>query len=422
MKVPTAALALPLVLSALLAQAQTYTGVGNTPPPRRSPFNRGGATPSTKPPAAPRTVTTAPTTSAATRTPRPDNQVFKSNQSLPEPVALDEIEGPKIPLPTEPIEPYLLTKNNGPFMVLAYTFRGPDAARYAQALAIELRSKHRLPAYVFSLRIHPGHGNIRNVPPTAPDEIQSDESVTPPARFRIYDEAAVLVGDCKSIDESEKVLHEVKKIHSDVVDGLPSIFAWRKGKGLSRATLTTNPMVPTQKLYSAQGDSHAMVVKPGQVVDPSILTAGFERAEKPDPLLKRMNASPNSVYKCPGPYTLQVAEFAGRTSIDPNDPLKRNDSLLRNGKLAAAADQAETLANSLTKLKTLDKRYKPYVFHDRYASRVYLGAFQSAADPSLKVLLEAIAARNGISDELLNRKFTELPLAPASELTPVPRP
>jgi hypothetical protein len=421
MKAPLAVMAwsLPTLLTAALVVAQSPPPGGNTPSPRRSILNRGG--PASTAPAA--KVPATPTTAGKPSTARTDRQVFQSNQALPEPIAMDEIDGPKITLPTEPIEPYLLTKNNGPFMVLAHTFRGPQAARYAQALAIELRTKHQLPAYVFSLRIQPGHSNIRNVPPTAPREIQSDESVTPPERFRVYDEAAVLVGDCKTIDDSEKLLYKVKHTHSDVLDGLPSIFSWRKGKGLSRAMLTTNPLVPTQQLYSAQGDSHNLVVKPGQAVDPSVLIAGFEKVQKPaDPLLKRMNAGPNSVYHCPGPYTLQVAEFMGKTTLDPNDPIKRNDNLLKSGKLATAADDAETLAASLAKCKTLDKRYKPYVFHDRYSSKVFLGAFQSANDPSLHELLKTIAMRNGISDELLNRKFTELPLVPASELTPVPRP
>ena len=64
--------------------------------------------------------------------------------------------------------------------MLGFIKDSPQAARYAQALCIELRTKHGLPAYVFSLRIQPGHSNIRNVPPTAPSQIQSDEAVTAP--------------------------------------------------------------------------------------------------------------------------------------------------------------------------------------------------------------------------------------------------
>ena len=57
---------------------------------------------------------------------------FRTRETLPEPAALDELGRPTIALPTGPIEPYLLQRQNGPFMVMAHTFRGPDAARYAQ--------------------------------------------------------------------------------------------------------------------------------------------------------------------------------------------------------------------------------------------------------------------------------------------------
>ena len=56
--------------------------------------------------------------------------------------------------PTEPVEPYLLTKQAGPFMVIAHTFRGPDAVRWAQALAMELRSSHQLMAYIYFKKIN----------------------------------------------------------------------------------------------------------------------------------------------------------------------------------------------------------------------------------------------------------------------------
>jgi hypothetical protein len=374
-------------------------------------------------------------TAAAPGTPAPgtatapdDTPVFRTGQEIPAPAAMDELEKPRIALPTGPIEPFLLQKQNGPFMVCAYTFRGPDAARYAQALAMELRGEHRLPAYVWYLRIQPGHSNIRNVPPTAPPPVRGGETVQAPEKYRSYDEAAVLVGDCKTIDESEDLLHKVKKVRSEVVDGLPSIWTWRKGKGLSRATLATNPLVPSQALFTAQGrmpagavpgTPPAPVLAAGATVDPSVLTANFQPVKKADPLLKQMNSGPRSAFNCPGPYTLQVAEFLGRSTVDPNDQRLTNDSFLKQGPLAAAADEAERLADNLAKLKSLDRRYQAFVYHDRTSSRVYLGSFQGPNDPGLKELASKL---NVVSTELLERKMTQLPLAPASQLTPAPRP
>ncbi len=428
---------------AVVGQTLPATDSTNPTPARRSLFGRssGGPAPAATSP------TTAPAVSAAASPTDPN--VVKSGNVVPPPVALDEIGRPAIPLPTTPVEPFLLTRNNGPFMVLAYTFHGPQSVRYAQALAIELRQKDHLPAYIFFLRIQPGHSNIRNVPPTATPEIQNDESLKGPERYREYDEAAVLVGDCKTIDDAKQLLHSVKKMHPTTVDGLPSIWKIRMGKGLSRATLTTNPMAASQDLYPAQGlgkHHSGPAVQPGAVVDPSVLTASLVQSDdknpqwqvgqgpggattavlvqqslaKPDPMIVKMNQRPWSIFKCPGPYTLQVAEFLGRSAVEENERRRlQDDTFLRRGSLATAAEDAERLAASLAKCKKLDKRFQPFVYHDRTSSKVFLGTFQGPNDPSLQQLRAQITP---VSEELLVHKYTLLPLAPLPELTPVPRP
>lgn len=423
---------------ASVVAATAQTPAPGTPPGRRSLFGRALKDPAVVPAAAQAPAAPAPTTppAAGGAAAGSGDPTYKSNAALPEPAAIDELPKPSIVLPTTPIEPYLLQRHNGPFMVMAHTFRGPDAARYAQALAMELRNQHGLPAYVYFLRFQPGHSNIRNVPPTAPPQVRSGENVVPPESFRSYDEAAVLVGDCKTIDDSEKVLHQVKKLRSAVLDGLPSIWTWRKGKGLTRAMLTTNPLVASQELFPAQErrahiaaqarGGPGLVAAPGQTVDPSVLTAGFESAHEADPLLKQMNSGPNSVLQCPGPLVLEVATFMGRSTTDLKDPQFQNDSFLRQSPLAAAADKAEHLVSSIGRCKSVTGGYKAYVFHDRTASRVYLGPFQSPQDPRLLALLtpnaSGMSQLNEVSMELLKRGFTQLPLAPASQLVPVPQP
>src|SRR5260370_34401588 len=59
-----------------------------------------------------------------------DAKVFPANAPLPEPTEAKDIKPATLVLPDDPIEPYLLTKDNGPFMVTAKTFKGPDAARH----------------------------------------------------------------------------------------------------------------------------------------------------------------------------------------------------------------------------------------------------------------------------------------------------
>lgn len=391
---------------------QPARGTG-TPPARKSILGRFSGPSGAVPPAPPRTGT--PTAAPV------DAQVFKSGDVIPEPTSLDEIGQATIPLPTEPIEPYLLTKHNGPFMVLAHTFRGPQAVRYAQALAKELRGMG-MPAYIFFLRIQPGHANIRGVPPTAIDAVQGGENVVEPEKYRMYDEAAVLVGDCKSIDESEKVLYQVKHTRSVVLDGVPSIWKWRRSKGLGRAMLTTNPLVAAEDLYPADADGQHLPtqVAHGQAVDPAVLTASLIQEKKEDPLVQRMNSGPRSVLKCPGPYSLQVAEFVGRSTFDTNkDQHLFTPGFLKQGPLAKAADDAEGLANALAKCASLDKRFQPYVYHDRTSSKVFLGSFQGPNDPALGLLRGQL---DKVSNELVMKRYTMLPLAPSQQVSAVPRP
>jgi hypothetical protein len=202
------------------------------------------------------------------------------------------------------------------------------------------------------------------------------------------------------------------------------MWTFRKGKGLSRALLTTNPLAASEDLYPAQGGGKhhkdpSQIIRPGQVVDPSVLTAGFQQEKKADPLIKRMNSGPRSYYNCPGPYSLQVAEFLGRSSTNSKDPRFENETFLRQGPLAKAADDAEHLAECLTRCKSLDRQFQPYVYHDRTSSHVYLGSFQGPNDPALAQLRSQI---DKVSNELVLKKYTMLPLAPAAALSPVERP
>src|SRR5436305_145636 len=124
MKTPLISFALAAALVApALAQVPALTP---TPPSRNLPMSRGNAP-------APR-----------------DANVFRTGDELPEPKIVDG--NPSIPLPNGPIEPYLLGRENGPFMVMAHTFRGPEADRCALALVLELRHEYHPPAYVFPLK------------------------------------------------------------------------------------------------------------------------------------------------------------------------------------------------------------------------------------------------------------------------------
>jgi hypothetical protein len=384
----------PIVpLSLALALGVTAFAQGPGDRNARPVFGTGVNTSQTTPAAsssAPAQGAAAPTNAATPST--SDPKVFQAGTALPAPANPSEISAPTIPLPTEPIEPYLLTRDSGPFMVMAHTFRGPDAARYALALVLELRKEQNLPAWIFYQKVQPMRSLVRNVPPTA-ESYQRAADLSMPEKVRIYDEAAVLVGNCKTLKESQELLNRVKKIHPKCVDGMPSIWPWRAGEGLSRAMRCTNPYVPAQYLYPS----------------------------KTDPLITQMNAGPHSVFHCPGRYTLQVAEFTGRSSLEATESnkfrAKESSSLervLQQSPLAHAADDAEKLADSLLKVDEIQRTgYRPYVYHDRHSSKVTIGAFNSPNDPAAMSLRQKLLE---IAVDLNNRKATEVMIVPAPVL------
>lgn len=338
------------------------------------------------------------TEAAQTQTPAPaaapaampaDPNVKPSGFVVPEPVNADDQPPPNVHLPAEPIEPFLLTREAGPFMVMAHSFKGPHADKYAQLLAMELRTKFGLPAYVLRPKDFPLRSNIRGVPPTANNGINR-AILGMPELSRIKDEALVLVGNEKTLDDSYKLLKQVKHIRPACLDSIPEPYPWRRGKGLKNALNTTNPYLPAEELFQS----------------------------KPDLLVRKINQGPHNIYTCPGRYSLQLAEFSGRQAIVPaNQPQRVLNFDLKKSPLATAADDAEKLADSLARDKFVRQTgYVPYVYHDRFSSKVYIGAFNSASDPEAAKLREAMVK---MAVDLNNRKVVDTMIVPATALTDV---
>jgi hypothetical protein len=319
---------------------------------------------------------------------RSQNIPSETVDAIPELTSPDQLKDPSAALPNDPIEPYLLTKDNGPFMVLAKTFRGPESQRLALALAMELRQEYGLPAYVLRTKDWPGRSNIRNVPPQA-DPMVARASVKAPENYRTYDEAAVLVGDEKTQEAAAKLHHQVKKIKPKCLDNVSSLFPWREG--LAKAIRTTNPYVASQNLYT----------------------------HKADRLVVEMNSGEGSVAQCPGMYTLQIAEFSGRATFNEKDSAFQGHLALLKSPLRTAASDAEKLANVLRKDKDVAKLGQPiYVYHDRTSSRVYAGSFNTPDDP------RAVAMRDSLLklavpliDPSSRRKTVDSMIVPAGTLT-----
>ncbi len=261
---------------------------------------------------------------------------------------------------------YAISEANGPWMIVACSFSGEGAEKQAQGLAEELRRKYKLPAYVhemsFNLKEAQGRGVDRFGAPVKM-KYRSGDSIK---------EVAVLVGNYASVDDSEaqKVLKKLKYAEPDCLktkDGRStnqSLAGWReiqktlqdqinsskKEKGpMGHAFVTTNPLLPAERFT---GDL--------------------------DPLVVEINKDvPHSLLNCTGKYTVQVATFKGQVIID-----QKEIAAIQSGKkkMNSSLDAAALKAHELTEALRM-KGYDAYEFHDRYASIVTVGSFESVGTP-----------------------------------------
>jgi hypothetical protein len=269
----------------------------------------------------------------------------------------------KLFVEADPNKTYTLAEENGPWLIMACSFHGDEARQQANDLAYELRKRYKLPAYVYTKKFDFGDEDLARANQLTPGprrKYASNPSV---------EEIAVMVGDYVQVDDSaaQKTLRELKYAQPDCLkpkDGKTpslSLATWRQWQNeahrvlgikegekgpMGHAFITTNPLRP-KSFYANKGI---------------------------DKFIEKINSdNPYSLLKCPGKYTVQVATFRGRVTIDQAKIREMQRSQhFDGGALAQAGEKALKLAEALR----ID-HYEAYVLHDRYASIVTVGSFDS---------------------------------------------
>lgn len=275
----------------------------------------------------------------------------------------------------DPEKPYKLTEDDGPWLILAATFSGDGAEDQARDLVLELRQRYKLPAYVHKMRFNldddpDGRGLNRFGQPTKWTYRRGSE----------IEETAVLVGDFPSIDdpEAEATLKQIKFARPDCLE-------IKKGKRTNQSlafvrAVQTAMLKPGNDKRNRGPMGHAFMV-------PNPLRKGqFSAKNEVDPLVVQMNQTvPRhvdgihySLLDCPGQYTVQVAHFVGKVIVDQDEirKIEMGQKRMPESKLDQAADMAHRLTEALRK-----KGYEAYEYHDRKASIVTVGSFDSVGAP-----------------------------------------
>ncbi len=243
----------------------------------------------------------------------------------------------------DPQKPYTLKESNGPWLIMACSFSGPNAEQQAHELALELRKKYKLEAFV-----HKAEFKLDKL-----NEDRDQNPLSPSNRYKWkykkfkdrseFDEFAVLVGNYKSVDDpqAKKTLQELR--HAE-----PECLKVNEGKGTSRAlgALRTiqQAILPDGSEKKNRGPmGHAFVT-----TNP-LLPADYYAPNKGiDELVLKMNKDvTHSLLDCPGRYTVQVAHFTGKVVINQQEIEAIENGREMQSSLTQAALKAHVLTEAL---------------------------------------------------------------------------
>jgi hypothetical protein len=293
-----------------------------------------------------------------------------------------------------------LTQDSGPWLIVVASFDGDGAAEQAKELADELRTRHRLTAYVHDHNFVYGDGKNAG---------RGIDNYGAPLRTRYQQEQAhqyaVLVGDFQSNDDpqAQRTLKQIKTLPSKVLEGDTPDTAMEEVRQFS-----------TNVMGKISGRARGPMYKAFFTRNPLLPREYFVPKGVDDFVAKMSQGFDHNLLDCPGRYTVQVATFRGKTVLQSSgaEPEAAKKSWSwgkdKSDPLVEAAENAHLLVEELRK-----HGYEAYEFHDRTESIVAIGSFDNVGQrlpngqltptPDVQKLIEKFgAAYNTPSDPLLN--------------------
>jgi len=259
----------------------------------------------------------------------------------------------------DPKAMFPLAENDGPWLVLATTFRGEGAREDARHLVHELRGRHKLKAYTHE-KSFDYTGNQRGLglnPDGSPKKMRF-------AKAEEVIEVAVLVGDFASFDDQrgQKMLAKIKGLQPDALSA---------GSGKSQSFSDFRRMMGIDK-QASKGPMHLAFVIPNP-----LLPEDFFTRQEVDTFVLDINADvTNSLLDCPSRYSVRVATFTGAGTFDQQAIKDGGKEVEFEGRLVEAAEKAHRLTEALRR-----GGWQAWEFHDRDSSVVCVGSIEQLAVP-----------------------------------------
>ena len=254
---------------------------------------------------------------------------------------------------------YPLAERDGPWLVLATTFRGEGAREDARRLVQDLRRTHKVKAFTHEKSFdytgsQPGLGLNPDGTPKKMRYANAEQVV----------EVAVLVGDFAAFDDprGQKMLAKVKSLRPEALTG---------DRGKSQSFSDFRKMIGLERT-AGKGPMHLAFVIPNP-----LLPEDYFSRQQVDRFVLDMNADvTHSLLDCPGLYSVRVATFTGSGTFDQKAIAAGEDDVELEGRLVEAAEKAHRLTASLRK-----SGWEAWEYHDRESSIVCIGSLDSKTVP-----------------------------------------
>jgi hypothetical protein len=295
----------------------------------------------------------------------------------------------------DPDKKYELKQDNGPWSIMACSFTGPDAAKQAHDLVLELRRRNKLEAYVYEHDFALEDPNQSALSATAsPYRHQYRQFAQQPNQYKdgAIKEIAVMVGNYSAIDdpEAQATLDKIKSLepeclqHKEQASQSDPLTVLRKTQDDIWKNIQTSREEIGKHLRTGcvlQGPKHLGPLSHGLITrNPLLPEDYFVQPGLDDFVIKLNEGLDNSLLKCKAKYTVQVAHFTGEIIIERQRVVD-----IESGR-AEGPEKKQTLADAARKAHELTialrvKGYEAYEFHDRYCSLVTVGSFDTVGTP-----------------------------------------
>ncbi len=285
-------------------------------------------------------------------------------------------------------ENLVLRNEHGPWLILAKTLSGDDAEAQAIALAKELKTMLRMEVYVHRKEFD----NSQPLAQATAKLSYEDRQAVYTKRYKLANSAriktyAVLVGNFTSADDP-RILDTLQRVKTArpacLMEKDPKASTASNSQNAQSETTTDKTRDPNwlvnvkRAVLWQRNEENAKKGPMGAafVTRNPLLPDDFFQHAVDDFVVKLNDKVEYSLLKSPGKYTVRVASFNGRTITELATSAK---SKFEDEEVTDALEEAAEQATKLTAALRA-KGVEAYVFHDRTASYVTIGSFDTLGD------------------------------------------